>query len=102
MYIENKSLGLNAPARIGRVRFSKTGATLYYGGKEFRSLKGKGFKSNYYDIKSGEEYWISGCHKNGADRLYKSNLPIKIDDDVRVEYWTTIRNSPNQVGRSVT
>lgn len=48
MYIESKAGGLTGPARIGRVRFSKTGATLYYAGQYFQSLKGNGFKSNYY------------------------------------------------------
>ena len=57
MYIENKADGLTGPARIGRVSFSKTGRTLYYDGKSFQSLKGAGFKSNYYDIEPGEEYW---------------------------------------------
>jgi hypothetical protein len=99
MYIENKSLGLNAPARIGRVRFSKTGATLYYQNLEFRSLKG-GYKANYFDVESGDEYWISGCKKRGGDRLYKSNLPIDIDEDVRAEYWTSIRNEPDKIRRS--
>lgn len=46
MYIESKAEGLTGAARIGRVRFSKTGATLYYAGKSFQSLKGDGFKSN--------------------------------------------------------
>jgi heptaprenylglyceryl phosphate synthase len=36
MYIEDKSKGLNGPARIGRVRLSKTGETLYYGGGRSR------------------------------------------------------------------
>jgi hypothetical protein len=93
MYIERKEESLNGPARIGRVHYSKTGATLYYGKQSFRSIKG-GYKANYYDVATGDDYWISGCHKNGADRLYKSNLPIEIDEDVRVEYWLTIRNLP--------
>lgn len=44
MYIESKADGLEGPARIGRVSFSKTGATIYYRGKEFRSLKGPASK----------------------------------------------------------
>ena len=48
MYIESKGAGLTGPARIGRVAFSKTGSTLYYDGKSYRSLKGNGFKSNYF------------------------------------------------------
>jgi hypothetical protein len=64
MYIENKSEGLEGSACIGRVYFSKTGKTLYYRGKKFRSLKGSGFKANYFDICTGEEYWISGPRKD--------------------------------------
>src|SRR5216684_8309624 len=76
MYIENKSSenasvpGLMGVARIGRVTFSKTGRTIYYNGKSLQSLNGTGFKANFYDIESGEEYWISGPKKNGADGLY--------------------------------
>ncbi len=91
MYIENKAGGLTGPARIGRVAFSKSGSTLYYGGKSFRSLKGSGFKANYYDIATGEHYWISGCHKDGSDRLYGERLSTHIDEDVREEYWSEIR-----------
>lgn len=91
MYLERKAGNLTGPARIGRVTHSKTGATIYYRGKEFRSLKGAGFKANYYDVESGEEYWISGPRKDGRDALYPTNVPTEIDDDVRDEYWTRIR-----------
>lgn len=96
MYIESKATGLTGPARIGRVTFSKTGRTLYYGGKSFQSLNGAGFKANYYDLETDEEYWISGCKKDGSDRLYGERVPIEIDEDVREEYWTTIRQLPHK------
>ena len=60
-----------------------------------------GFKTNYYEVESGEEYWISGCKKDGCDRLYGERLPIYIDEDVRVEYWTEIRNLPNLIDSKV-
>ena len=91
MYIESKANGLSGEARIGRVSFSKTGATLYYRGKAFRSLKGYGYKSNYFEFESGERYWISGPKKNGQDQLYPTNVPVEVDDDVRDEYWSKIR-----------
>lgn len=91
MYIECKSGGLTGPARIGRVTFSKTGKTVYYRGRSFQSLRGRGFKSNFFDIESGEHYWISGPHKDGADRLYAGSERIEIDPDVAVEYWRDIR-----------
>jgi len=89
MYIENKSEGISGDAVIGRVTFSKSGRTLIYKDRKFRSLKGKGFKANYYDIATGEEFWISGCKKDGTDRLYAGST--KIDEDVKEEYWNTIR-----------
>jgi hypothetical protein len=89
MYIENKSDGISGPARIGRVTFSKTGRSLYYKEMTFQSLKGSGFKSNYFEVESGDHYWISGPHKDGSDRLYPG--PVEVDDDVAEEYWTEIR-----------
>jgi hypothetical protein len=97
MYIESKGEGLTGPARIGRVTFSKTGSTIYYGGRSFQSLKGRGFKSNYYDVESGEHYWISGPRKDGADRLYRESTPVEIDEDVRDEYWRDIRGQPEKI-----
>lgn len=95
MYIESKAEGLNGPARIGRVTFNKTGRTLYYKGQSFQSLKGHGFKANYRESETGEEYWISGPRRDGLDRLYgRSALVVEIDDDVREEYWTAIRKKP--------
>ena len=52
MYVENKSASLNGPARIGRVTFSKTGKSISYGGRTFQSLKGRGFKANYFDVET--------------------------------------------------
>ena len=107
MYIENKSggdsglKGLVGPARIGRVTFSKTGRSVYYRGKTFQSLNGNGFKANYYDVDSGEQYWISGPKKNGADGLYGPR-PTPIDDDVREEYWTLIRKQPERMNQKTT
>lgn len=94
MYIENKTHSLSGEARVGRVRFSKTGKTLYYNGQTFQSLKGSGFKANYFDVETGEQFWISGCKKDGSDRLYGERIPVKIDADAREEYWTLIRKLP--------
>ena len=95
MYIEYKGSGLTGNARIGKVKFSKTHKSLHYGGKTFQTLDGTGFKANYFDIETGEYYWISGCRKDGADRLYGERLPIYIDEDVREEYWCDVRALPN-------
>ena len=100
MFIENKSNGngLTGPARIGRVNFSKSGRTIYYKGAELQSLKGQGYKANYYDVNTGEEYWVSGPKKNGQDTLYPDT--IEIDEDIREEYWKEIRGIQKEVSVS--
>jgi len=98
MYIENKSASLNGAARIGRVTFSKTGKSISYRGRTFQSLKGRGFKSNYFDIDTGEKFWISGPRKDGKDRLYtESAAPVEIDPDVAEEYWRDIRSKRSEL-----
>jgi hypothetical protein len=99
-YTELVEGDLTGPARIGRVTFNRTGNTLFYGGKTFHRCQG--FKSNYVCEESGERYWISGPKKRGGDSLYATNITIKIDDDVREEYWTTIRNQPDRVKEAET
>lgn len=92
MYMENKSSSLNGAARIGRVSLSKTGKSISYAGRTFRSLKGSGFKANYFDADTGEQFWISGPRKDGKDRLYPTSArPVEIDEDVADEYWRDIR-----------
>jgi hypothetical protein len=84
------------------VTFSRTGATLHYKDRSFQSLKGTGFKANYFEIESGEQYWISGPRRDGTDRLYKSDWAVEIDEDVREEYWTEIRGMPDYKDRETT
>jgi hypothetical protein len=101
MYIESKAEGLNGPARIGRVTFNSTGRTLAYKGRSFSRIQG--FKANYREIGTWEEYWISGPRRDGLDRLYgKSALVVEIDEDVREEYWTEIRKKSELVLRRTT
>jgi hypothetical protein len=101
MYVERKAGGLTGDARIGRVTLSRTGCTMYYGDQRFQSLKGAGFKANYFDVDTGEEYWISGPKRDGSDRLYGERVPIEIDEDVREEYWREIRREPERVHENV-
>jgi len=92
MYVELKSSHNDSgPARIGRVAFSKTGRTLYYGGKAFQSLIGSGIGANYFDIETDEQYWISGPKRLGGDRHWAGSGPIEIDPDVAEQYWREIR-----------
>ena len=84
-YIELKT-GCNddGPAWIGNVRESKSGRTIYFNNHAFKRYNG--IRGNYYDIESGEEYWISGVKKNGSDRHWAGRGEIVIDRKVVDEY----------------
>lgn len=94
MYMEYKGEDVFGPARIGRVTFTKTGKSVDYKGRRFTTLSGGGFKANYYDVETRAHYWISGCKKDGSDALYSTI--VEVDEDVREEYWTQIRNKPEK------
>ncbi|MBC8003534.1 MAG: 1-deoxy-D-xylulose-5-phosphate synthase [Opitutaceae bacterium] len=101
MYIERKAGALTGEARIGRVTFNKTGRTIFYREQVFRRIVGGGFKSNYCEEATGENYWISGPKRRGGDRMYGSALPVDIDGDVRAEYWHDIRGMPERLNDHV-
>jgi hypothetical protein len=96
MYIEDKSGpdGLEGQGRIGLVTFTKTGKSIQYNGRLFLSLKGRGFKANYRDAETGDQFWISGCKKDGQDTLYGGT--VEIDENIREQYWVEIRNKPER------
>lgn len=100
MYIEYKGGGLTGPARIGRVAFTKSRRGYRYQGKTF--LKVSGYKYNCIDAETGERYWISGPHKDGADRLYGERVAVEIDEEAREEYWTAIRERPGDIHKKTT
>jgi hypothetical protein len=91
MYVENKGGDLDGGGRIGWVEVSRTARSYSYGGRRLRKVKG-GYKYNCFDEATGEAYWVSGPHKDGADKLYGGL--VKVDEDARVEYWTRIRAQP--------
>lgn len=91
MYIENKSGGLDGGGRIGWVELSRSGRTYRYGSLHLAKTK-SGYKYNCFDEATGDHYWVSGPHKDGADKLYGG--VVHIDEDARVAYWTEIRGLP--------
>jgi hypothetical protein len=92
IYVE-KSNGSNhdGDAWIGKCSYSKTGLSIYFDGKAFK--KSRNFSSNYYDLDSGEEYWISGIKKDGSNRHKFGKGLINIDKSVIDEYLTIIGES---------
>jgi hypothetical protein len=91
MYIENKSGDLDGEGRIGWVEVSRSGRSYLYRGRRLHKTK-SGYKYNCYDEETGDTYWISGPHRDGADKLYGGI--VQIDDDAREEYWNNLRALP--------
>lgn len=91
IYVELKSgYGDDGPAWIGYAGYSKSGATVYFDGKAFKSLKGVGIGANYYETSSGDEYWISGVKKNGQDRHWAGGGVIQIDECCVEDYLNEV------------
>lgn len=87
IYVELKSgYSDNGPAWIGFAGRSKSGATIYFDGKAFKSLKGSGISANYYEAESGDQYWISGVKRDGWDRHWAGNGSVQIDEDAIEQY----------------
>lgn len=56
MYIEYKGDGIIGLARVGSVKFSKSGKSIHYNNKTFETLNGSGYKANYFDVETHEHY----------------------------------------------
>ena len=92
MYVECKvSEDHRGRASIRRVRFSKTGRTIYIGGMGLQSCRGAGIYGNFINPETGIEYWISGPKQNGEDRHWAGGGPVYVEADVQEEYWRDIR-----------
>ena len=88
-YIELKSgYSDDGPAWIGKVMTSRTENTVYFNNKAFR--KSHGVSGNYYDLETGEEYWISNVKKDGTDRHWAGHGKIIIDTKIIAEYLVLI------------
>ncbi|MEM7277934.1 MAG: 1-deoxy-D-xylulose-5-phosphate synthase [Pseudomonadota bacterium] len=97
MYIELKTDGLKGKGRISRVNFSKTGKSIYFNDLTLVSTKGTPLKANYFCEETLEDYWVSNPKRDGNDSLFPA--VVEIDADVRAEYWTNIRKSPESVDK---
>jgi len=97
MYVENKSGGLDGDGRIGWVEMSRTARSYTYRGRRLLKTK-SGYKYNCVDEENGDAYWVSGPHRDGADKLYGGT--VQIDEDACVEYWTRIRMQPARAAES--
>ena len=80
-YVELKTgYSDNGPAWIGLANFSKSGRTVYFNGLALKSLAGASATANYFDVHTGDEYWVSGVKKRGSNRHTYGAGPISVDE----------------------
>ena len=91
MFIECKSGSTVGQCSIGWVDVPTGGRFFSFGGKRLRKTKGS-YKYNCTDVETDDRYWVAAPKKNGKDT--QPGKVIQIDEDVRVEYWTSIRGAP--------
>ena len=86
-YIELKrGYNDNGPARIGWKKHNPRRKTVNFNDHAFqKASEGKGW---YYDVETGERYWISGVKKNGLDRHWagRGYDRIQLAQDAVEEY----------------
>ncbi len=91
LYVEQKTgIDGQSPAWIGKGSFSKSGRTIYFNDQAFQSSNGAGIAGNYYNIETGDEYWISGVKKSQQDRHWSGSGTVMIDESVVTEYLKII------------
>ena len=94
MYVELKSgFADNGPAWIARVSFSKTAKTVYFHGKALQRSAGRGVAGNYFDVETGEEYWVSGIKADNSNRHWAGSGAVEIEPDARDEYLAIVGKS---------
>ncbi|WP_179317991.1 hypothetical protein [Winogradskyella undariae] len=103
-YLELKSgFSDNGSAWIGLVSFSKSGKTIYFDGKAFQTLDGTGISGNYFELESGNEYWISGVKKDMSDRHKFGGGIIYVEKRILKDYLETIgKNELPKAGYEMT
>lgn len=74
----------DGPAWIGKVLLSKSGRMLYFSDRGFQRCIG--ISGNYYDVETGEEYWISSVKKNGQDRHWAGRGKVCVARNILEEY----------------
>lgn len=79
------------PAWITRLRFSKSWQTAYFRGRTLE--RHAGLDGNFYDLDSGEEFWISGPKRDRTDARYSSQQP-EVDEDVLGAYEAFLNGAP--------
>lgn len=80
------------PSWIAWVNFSKTWRTAYLHGRTLRRQSGL-TDANFYDLDTGEEFWLSGPKRDRTDGRY-THTPPEIEDHARAPYERFLRGAP--------
>ncbi|MFH9685324.1 hypothetical protein ACH4LE_03180 [Streptomyces sp. NPDC017413] len=80
------------PSWIEWVDFSKTWGTAHFHGRTLRRAGGM-FDANFYDIETGEEFWVSGPKRNRADTRYAPSAP-EVEPDAADAYEAFLDGAP--------
>ncbi|WP_410636877.1 hypothetical protein [Amycolatopsis sp. lyj-346] len=80
------------PSWIAWVRFSPTWKTAYVHDRTLRRWPGM-FDANFFDVDTGEEFWLSGPKRDRTDGRYSRAAPA-VDDDARGPYEAFLRGEP--------
>lgn len=81
----------NGPAWIARVKASKSGRTIYFDGRALK--QGNVGAGNFFDIETGEAFWVSGVKRNGADRHWAGSGKILVEAAAVEEYLAVVGRS---------
>ncbi|WP_430423310.1 hypothetical protein [Phenylobacterium sp.] len=92
MYVESKQGVIDGvKGRIGWVSFSKTGQTVYYRGLTLQ--KGNGVSGNFFNVESGEEFWVSGVKRRGSNaHPAERSFAVEIDEDA-IDAYRALRSA---------
>ncbi|MEN0130870.1 MAG: hypothetical protein AAGC49_15645 [Brevundimonas sp.] len=79
------------PSWICWVDFNRSWNTARFHGRELRRFQS--FDSNFYDVATGEEFWLSGPKRDRTDTRYGPASTV-VEDDVRETYGAFLRGAP--------
>lgn len=76
----------DGPAWIADVNHSKSGQTIYFNNHALKRIEGGGASGNFYDLETGDEYWVSGVKKEGGDRHWAGSGVVKVERSAVAAY----------------
>jgi len=79
------------PSWIGWVDFNRTWQTARFHDRELR--RGRAFDSNFFDVETGEEYWLSGPKRDRTDLRYGPGQP-EVESDALAAYEAFLAGAP--------